>query len=216
MAPLAGDISAAPTVLAFAAPVPPAPSPDDVAARAPSPMERVRESKQRAAVFATEVADWRGHDERPPRGGAPWPAFDESAVEEPYVPFDAGAGFDPREPLELRNPIRTRRSRRPLVIAVVIALAVALGALGAQRFVAGRLGHSTMTESAALSPPVGTSSTRSLQVALSPSLPLPAPTPAPTSAPAPSAAMLSSPPPAAPTPSTNDNGALLPSSLVTP
>ncbi|HVA35687.1 MAG TPA: tetratricopeptide repeat protein [Stellaceae bacterium] len=185
---------------------------DEFAARQPSPLERARESKRRAAAFATEVADWRGHDERPPRFGAPWPTFDDGSAEEPYVPLDAGAGFDTREPLELRNPIRARRSRRPLVIAVGIALAVALGALGAQRFIVGRLGHSTSTENADITaPPIGQSTELQQHAALSSPARLPAPMPA-----APSAAMPSSPPVAAPQTATNDTGALLPPSLVTP
>lgn len=183
---------------------------DEPIARHPSPLERARESKRRAAAFATEVSDWRGHDERSPRSGAPWPVFGDGTAEEPYVPLDAGAEFNTREPLELRDPIRARRSRRPLLIAVAIALAVALGALGAQRFVVGRLGRQAPIESAAIATPsVTPSETVTHRAALPPAVLLPAPA-------VPSAATLSAPPPAAPSTAANDTGALLPPSLVTP
>ncbi len=209
MAPAMGNVP-------FGAAEPPTPvggaHDEDFAGRQPSALERVRESKRRAAAFATEVADWRGHEERPPRFGAPWPTLDENASAGPYVPFDGGADFDMREPLELRNPIRRRRSRRPLIIAVCIALAVALGALGAQKFIAGRFGRLAPSESANLAaPPIGSSP--SLPQHTAQSLPLPVP---PSSPPAPTAAVPSSPPAAVSQTTTNDNGALLPPALVTP
>jgi TPR repeat protein len=40
------------------------------------------------------------------------------------------------EPLELDRPLRAKRSRKPLIAAVALALIVALGALGAQRLLA--------------------------------------------------------------------------------
>ncbi|MGH6975645.1 MAG: hypothetical protein ACREED_01325, partial [Stellaceae bacterium] len=142
-APSVGEVpfgGTMPPVPVFETPRPATPPSEHFAAPQPSPLERARDSKRRAAAFATEVADWRAHEERPARAGTPWPAFGENLQSEPYVPLDADAGFDAREPLELRNPIRARRSRRPLLIAVGIALAVAFGAIGAQRFISGRLG----------------------------------------------------------------------------
>ncbi|HKR19510.1 MAG TPA: tetratricopeptide repeat protein [Stellaceae bacterium] len=196
-------------------PSPAAPPAADFAAPQPSSLERARDSKRRAAAFATEVADWRTHEEQPARTGAPWPAFNENLESEPYVPLDTDtdAEFDTREPLELRNPIRARRSRRPLLIAVGLALAVAFGAIGAQRFISGRLGHFEPVESAALSTPTNTPTTMSRQAALPPLTPQ-AVTPAP--APAPSIAMVPSSPNTMPLAPANDTGALLPPSLVSP
>ncbi|HZL60056.1 MAG TPA: hypothetical protein VFC38_10195 [Stellaceae bacterium] len=84
-------------------------------------------ARRQAATFAGEMTDWRQREERPARFGAPWPTFDDR-----LEPTDErGSGYD--EPLELTHPIRAKRSKRPLFIAVAIALAVTLGALGAQR-----------------------------------------------------------------------------------
>lgn len=215
--PTIGDVSfggTMPPAPVFETPRPTAAPSEEFAAPQPSPLERARDSKRRAAAFATEVADWRAHDERPARAGTPWPAYGENLESEPYVPLDAGAGFDTREPLELRNPIRTRRSRRPLLIAVGIALAVAFGAIGAQRFISGRLGHFETVENAAVAPPANMPTTRSHQAALSPVTPQAV---TPTPAPPPSVAML----PGLSTTTTttapeSDNGALLPPSLVSP
>lgn len=72
------------------------PAPDRTAAgeflraRASS-LECAHGSKRRAAVFATEVADWRAHEERPARAGTPWPVFGEYLESEPYMPFETGA-----------------------------------------------------------------------------------------------------------------------------
>lgn len=215
-APSVGDVSfggTMPPAPVFETRHPAAPPLEDFAAPLPSPLERARDSKRRAAAFATEVADWRAHEARPARAGTPWPAFNENLDSEPYVPLDTDAGFDAREPLELRNPIRARRSRRPLLIAVGIALAVALGAIGAQRFISGRLGHFESVESAALSPPANAPTTMSRQAALSPVTPQAV---MPTPAPPPSVAMVPSSPTMAPPAPANDNGALLPPSLVSP
>ncbi|MDE1930223.1 MAG: SEL1-like repeat protein, partial [Alphaproteobacteria bacterium] len=214
--PTVGEVSFGgmmPPAPVFETPRPAAAPPENFAAPQPSPLERARDSKRRAAAFATEVADWRAHEERPARAGAPWPAFGENLESEPYVPVDTDAGFDTREPLELRNPIRTRRSRRPLLIAVGVALAVAFGAIGAQRFISGRLSHLESVESAMVSPPAKGPTTMSPQAALSPVTPRAV---TPTPAPLPSVAALSNSPTATPPASENDNGALLPPSLVSP
>ncbi len=60
---------------------------------------------------------------------APWPSFKNGVApeEEDESDFDA--------PLELTQPLRAKRSRKPLMIAVAVAMAVSLGALGAQRFI---------------------------------------------------------------------------------
>ncbi len=67
---------------------------------------------------------------------APWPSFKNGAVPEEEDESD----FD--EPLELTQPLRAKRSRKPLMIAVAVAMAVSLGALGAQRFISMMAGRS--------------------------------------------------------------------------
>jgi localization factor PodJL len=140
---------------------------DDDVADQPAGVESAFDSKRQAAAFASEVADWRGHDERPSPVTS-LPATDAS-VAAPYVPFGADADGDAGASLEARNPILAWRSRRPLIIAIGIALAVALGALGTQKFLVERLSHRSPAATAKVAGPTVASSESQPQHAASPS-----------------------------------------------
>lgn len=141
---------------------------DDDVVDQPSGVESAFDSKRQAAAFASEVADWRGHDERPSPVTSFLPATDAS-VAAPYVPFGADADGDAGASVEARNPILAWRSGRPLIIAIGIALAVALGALGAQKFLVERLSHRTPAATAKVAGPTVASSESRPQHAASPS-----------------------------------------------
>lgn len=183
--------------------VPDVPSP---AERQPSPIEHARESAQRAAAFAVEVADWRGRDERPAQSGTPWPVFNDGTAEESYVPLDNSAGLDIREPLELRSPISAWRSRQLLLIAAGIAVAIAFGTLAAQRYFAERFDQPTVSESAAIIPSRASApASLPVQAALPPSTPIIASAPS-----TPSKATPATPPSAIAAASSGDTGAAPP------
>jgi TPR repeat protein len=145
----------------------PAAARDDAVADPPSAVESAFDSKRQAAAFASEVADWRGHDERPSPATS-LPATDAS-VATPYVPFGADADGDAGASLEARNPVLAWRSARPLIIAIGIALVVALGALGAQKFLVERLSHRTPAATAKVTGPTVASSESQPQHAAPPS-----------------------------------------------
>lgn len=120
---------------------------------------------------------------------APWPSFKNGAAPEEESEPD----FD--EPLELTRPLRAKRSRKPLMIAVAVAMAVSLGAIGAQRFMTMIAGPSEPQNQTAFN---GNSET-----VTPPPAPMLAPQPA-----SPPAEQSSAPPPAVPmTPPPNQSAA---------
>jgi TPR repeat protein len=75
---------------------------------------------------------------------APWPSFKSGTA----TAEDNESDFD--GPLELTRPLRAKRSRKPLMIAVAVAMAVSLGALGAQRIISMMAGPSEPQDQTAL------------------------------------------------------------------
>jgi uncharacterized protein len=183
--------------------LPPLPQSDWVDNAAPrEPQFETPEPRRRAAAFASALSGWRERDKRAPRADRVWPAFEQDAGLQTETP-DFG------EPLELTRPIRARRSKKPLAIAVGIALAVSLGALGAQRVMSILADRGRSNETAAFT---------SHDLSQPPAMPAQPQRQAMAVPASPNTAVQSAPEAPVPfsTPSSADTGALLQPSLVSP